>query len=168
LELGVYDNSNFNRISASRKVGVDINGLATINCYTDEYFKNYLERFDIIFIDADHKLESVVQDFNNSIDVCDKIIFLHDMIPPNEAYCSDGYCSNSFNLLAHFLKNHITIYTLDRDVGITAITKKDFQKISIDDIEQLSFTEFRNIMSGVKLYTPIEMIDKLNEEITDV
>ncbi len=111
LELGLYNGNNFRRIRAADKESVDIEPLTkpTHLMTTDEFFRQNKRRFDIVFIDADHRIESVIKDYNNAIQICNKFIFIHDMVPDCKQAASPEFqqgkwCGDGFKMLAWFLK----------------------------------------------------------------
>lgn len=83
LEIGCFDNINFNQISALHKVGVDPVSGGTHRMTSDEFFKDNKEKFDIVFIDGLHTYEQVRKDFYNSLRFLAKggTIVFHDMLP---------------------------------------------------------------------------------------
>jgi cyclopropane fatty-acyl-phospholipid synthase-like methyltransferase len=106
LELGIAKGACFNRVAPyfKRSVAVDINDKSRIvnNCSysfqgtTDDYFKVCDEKFDLIFIDANHHYKFVETDFVNSTKHLknDGIIILHDTFPPSKEYlqhCHDAW-----------------------------------------------------------------------------
>ena len=76
LEIGIRNpNDNFNKIICKRKYGVDVkkvighNGVQMWKKTSDQLF-SYLpihHKFDLIFIDGDHRCEQVMKDIFNSI-----------------------------------------------------------------------------------------------------
>ena len=75
LELGIMKGSNIQEVSkyCNRCIGVDIKDVPLPRNYefykktTDEFFENFTESPNIIFIDADHNFEQVKKDFINSL-----------------------------------------------------------------------------------------------------
>lgn len=167
LELGIGNSINFNEIKCSKKFSVDINGSAMFNGTTDEFFKQIDSdsKFDIIFIDANHDFEYVLRDFNNAIDHATKWIVLHDMIPPNQGYTSSSFCSDSFRILFHILREtSFTVYPMNENFGLTLV-KIPASKISIlPYYETASFSEFETFIKTVKLYSREEMEKILKSE----
>lgn len=176
LELGINDAGNYNAIRASRKFSVDINGSPRPSFHgtTDDFFKSNKQVFDITFIDANHDYDFVVRDLCNSSSVTNKLIVLHDMNPPNEAYTASGYCSDSYKLLALLKKEtEIDIFTLDSDYGLSFVPITEKSKnivLSTELIEKyrnLSYADFVSFRDqNIKLYTTEEMITKLKEFIS--
>jgi hypothetical protein len=163
LELGVADNHNFNQIKCLNKQSVDINGAAKFTGTTDDFFKSNKDNFDIIYIDANHDIDFVVRDFNNSIDICNKMILIHDMIPPTTMHSLSRYCSDSYKLLYHFWKNNFNILPINNDFGLTVILP-EFRKAYLSNDElNLKYEDFMfYLFSGRKLYTEEEVISLIN------
>ncbi len=166
LELGVFDNSNFNQIKSNKKFSVDMNGNAMFTGTTDDYFSQLdpLEKFDIIFIDANHDYDYVVRDFNNSVDHATQWILMHDMIPPKEKYTRPHKCSDSFRVLYHMLAfENFEIYPMNCNFGFTLI-KMPANKIYPDaEKTSITFKEFSQFISTKKLYTEDEIIKILKD-----
>jgi len=90
LEIGVYDvNTNFNKIIASDKTGVDPNKAIDIEfkMTSDRFFEQNTKTFDIIFIDGDHHAMQAQRDIVNSLYVLNDggTIVMHDCNPTEEA-----------------------------------------------------------------------------------
>ena len=107
LELGLYKGSTINLVNTvvPKCVGVDVVPVEIIGEFflgkPDEFFKLNTDTFDIIFIDADHKFESVEKDFYNSLKILNKygIIFIHDIDPISKKYTAIGYCGDSYKII---------------------------------------------------------------------
>lgn len=168
LELGVFNNYNYDSIKCQNKFSVDINGLAKYTGTTDDFF-DQLEankRFDIIFIDANHDYDYVIKDFNNSIDHADKWILIHDMVPPTLSFTESHLCSDSFKLLYYFHKEEkFELYTTVENYGLTFIkipARKVYPSESYRDVSYETFVQFLN--TSVRLYHEQELVDFFNRE----
>jgi predicted O-methyltransferase YrrM len=89
LEIGCDKNKIFNKIQCEYKVGVDPLRGGTHRMYSDSFFEQNTETFDVIFIDGLHQYDQVSRDFWNSLNCLNEngFIILHDMMPvsPEEA-----------------------------------------------------------------------------------
>lgn len=167
LELGVFDNKNFNSIKCLNKQSVDINGNVKFTGTTDDYFNSLQEdiKFDIIYIDANHDLDYVSRDYNNSVIRAKKWIIIHDMIPPNVKFTDSSLCSDSYRLLYHLMtQTENLIYPLDNDFGLTFI-KCPAKTVNIGCIDRdLNFNKFENFINSQKLYSNEEIVNIINGE----
>jgi predicted O-methyltransferase YrrM len=97
---------------------------------TDDFFKDYKsELFDLIFIDAEHALGSVITDFDNSYKNIKQngLILLHDTYPANETRfkgCRDAYKVCDWIKSNNFKGELVTLPFYD---GITIFRKCDKQ-----------------------------------------
>lgn len=164
LELGIFDNSNFNKIKCKEKFSVDLNGQAMFTGTTDEYFhqlpKNKM--FDIVFIDANHDYEYVLRDFNNAVEHTSKWILIHDMIPPTRKYIDSKYCSDSFKFLYFLLSNtKFKVYPMNNNFGLTFIEMPASKVFPSDDFKNLTYYEFVDYINERHLYSDNEIIEIL-------
>ena len=143
LELGIYDGLN---ISIIKKycdccVGVDINDVRKYFNYefkldnTDDFFNKNTEKFDIIFIDADHNAESVKKDFSNSLEILNEfgVIFIHDTDPIIEEYKQPDYCGDSYKIIDWIDETYqnLNMITLPiTEAGLTIINRKDDRRVN--------------------------------------
>lgn len=92
LELGVHQGWSWNRISCSKKVGVDIQPLfeGITKSTTDDFLEKCTDKFDVIYIDAWHDKINVFRDFLGSFKILkdDGVILFHDINPANESSTS--------------------------------------------------------------------------------
>lgn len=147
LELGVADTVNFSNVKCVNKQSVDINGAATFNMTTDDFFKTLdsEKNYDIIYIDANHDLDFVLRDFNNSVKHCNKWIFMHDLIPPSKEHTNPKYCSDCFKLLYHFInEENFKMYTMKHPsyMGLTMIKMPAREVTLKNETRNISYEEF--------------------------
>lgn len=170
LELGIFDNTNFNGIIAKQKTSVDMNGRAIFTGTTDEYFKQLDESqiFDVIFIDANHDYDYVLKDFNNSIKHCKEWLVLHDMIPPSFFHTHHSQCSDSYRILYYIIKERpdITFYTLKDPIycGLTFIRMPTKELSPSIEYKNITYQTFMGEIQKYKLYSKDEMRKILGEE----
>jgi len=88
LEIGVRGGDCFNNINCENKVGVDPDkgSAATIFNTSDEFFKSFKGKFDIIFIDGLHHADQVEKDILNSLKHLSNggTIVMHDCLPTSK------------------------------------------------------------------------------------
>lgn len=139
LELGIDDKNQkspcillSNRIK--RIVGVDINPKSLPSsiefnlCTTDEFFSSTTETFDAIFIDADHRGQSVSKDLENSLKVLNKggLIFIHDLDPSEKIYEAPEWCGDGYKILDSIDSNMYNYIVLPFDTpGIAILQRKE-------------------------------------------
>lgn len=105
-EIGASDGATYNRIAPlfRRHVAVDIAPIGHFLCEgaefyqmtSDDFFKHVgvsLKDIDLAFIDADHRREYVLRDFENALKIIrpySGLVALHDMYPPSQEMISGG------------------------------------------------------------------------------
>lgn len=139
LELGLYDGETFQKVRratfdfGSRCIGVDIKKPPIdgeiYTQTTDEFFKSYDEKVDMIFIDADHRYESVVKDLENSLKILNKTgcIVLHDTDPDNDSLFDPSRCGDSYRIVNDIEQNtnlNITTFPIS-EAGLSIVTWKN-------------------------------------------
>jgi len=142
LELGVcYDSSVCQHLrNVYRVVAVDMKpntclpaNVHFFNVNTDTFFEHNKEKFDAIFIDADHKVEQVVKDLNNSLNVLNEggLIFIHDTDPITKAFTRPGRCNDSWKMVEYLRAcSDIEAITLPiTSEGLTIVTKQDTTRV---------------------------------------
>ncbi len=154
LELGVWDGKNHKQILCKDKASVDIAWNPTFKMTTTRFFQVNGRRYDIVFIDADHRLEGGLYDYNHATRICDKFIIMHDLYPDNEQQVTDNgdFAGDIFKLLYHIIKYNVDIryYVLDGDCGMTVFLPPfntfDFadidQDVTYDDLKKLQIGRF--------------------------
>lgn len=138
LELGIYDGLNISEIApfVKRAVGVDFLdkreyfNYEFIQSSTDDFFINNNEIYDIIFIDADHNVDSVKKDLENSLKILNKhgIIFLHDTHPKESYLLDPGYCNNCYQIINYIKEYHPELELINlpiSEAGLTIVNRKN-------------------------------------------
>lgn len=172
LELGLDRGENFDTINTIDRTSVDSNPntVATYYLTTDEFFNYNSRNFDIIFIDANHEYQQVLRDFQNSLVVCNRYIFLHDMFPAKEEYIVSEKCGDAYKLLYYLIEQqHLNaeIRTLNTDCGLTVIKlplNSSYLSPPLVGVKSLSYGEFLEWAEKLPLYSVNEMIGFLQED----
>lgn len=134
LELGLYKGECIKKVSTivPRCVGVDImevphSSFLFYKCTTDEFFKQNKERFDFIFIDADHRYESAKQDLINALNILNYngTIIMHDTDPNSLHLIDPGYCGDSYKINEWLdSRSDLTYITLPIEIAGLTIIKR--------------------------------------------
>jgi hypothetical protein len=121
LELGIGEGNTWRYVNCDNKVGVDIviQGENIINCTTDDFFKTNQQKFDIIYIDADHNKLQVWNDYISGFDCLNEngIMFFHDVNPPNEKSTAFTGCGNVYDFWMNLCDNYKDLYTISGRSG---------------------------------------------------
>jgi len=134
VELGLYTGETWYKTIpyCQESYGVDvvdrqIKGNIFIGT-TDSFFKNFKHKADMIFIDADHKYESVSKDLKNSLDILNTggVIIIHDTDPIRDQLFDFGYCGDSFRIIRDLeAREELNILTLPcTEAGLSIVTRK--------------------------------------------
>jgi len=153
LEIGCFEDENFNKIKIEKKIGVDPVSGGTVRSTSDEFFLSNKFFFDIIFIDGLHIYEQVKKDIQNSLKFLnsDGIILLHDCAPlkirdqmvprSHEAWYGDTWKA----IVESRTLKELDTYTLLADNGIGIILKNKNKKIlnlNIKNFKKLKFKDY--------------------------
>lgn len=137
LELGVGQNETLQkvrRVSNARMVAVDIASpmrkVPLVHYFIKpvaEFLKNDAKGYapyDLVFIDADHRYESVKRDFKGVWPFVSEqgLVILHDVWPKNEAATDPGYCGDSWKFAVELQKTHECV-TLPYHPGLMIVRK---------------------------------------------
>jgi predicted O-methyltransferase YrrM len=150
LELGVRHGGNFTTLAkhCAKAVGVDIvpiefnmeSNMEYHQMTTDEYFKllSDEEKFDAVFIDADHSHDQSLKDFLNVKDrvIEDGFIFFHDTYPWDWSMTNKEQCGDVWKTALHIKKelhDEFEIVTLPFNPGVTICKKIKLTKQMIYD-----------------------------------
>lgn len=142
LELGVEHGVTLSAMArlVDRAIGVDIVDRRTHEggefhlMSTDEFFEQFHDTADIVFIDADHRYGSVVQDFESSLNVLSRhgVIFLHDTDPISNDYLADGFCGDAYKVVDYIKDRHPELDAVTLPVttaGLTIVTRRGDRRI---------------------------------------
>lgn len=141
LEIGVRKGHNFNNVHCPYKVGVDPDMsllkpphdnavYVTQEMTSDEYFRLYHNKFDIIFIDGDHRYEQAYNDilnaiYHTNIGGCvvvhdtNPLLYLHQMVPRQTVVWNGDVWKAIADMRS---KTSLHVFTVDTDHGVTIIT----------------------------------------------
>lgn len=147
VELGIYHCALFNRIVpfAEQLIGVDISAEAGnymqqspntrfFNGTTQEFAKE-LEvhplQVNMLFIDADHSKEAVLQDFKDFFPFVAPhgLILLHDTHPGNENLIQPEWCGTAYLAVEELLRENgaYELMTIPLSPGLTICRKRHGQ-----------------------------------------
>jgi predicted O-methyltransferase YrrM len=147
LELGVSTGDMISSINdlGINIIGVDVNDnrIKKVGLFykmtTDEFFKIFNDKVDIIFIDACHKIDFVLNDLKNSVNHLNEngIIILHDtdpkhkdLINSNGDWCGDAVKINFIEI------NDLSMVTLPiGDEGLTIIRRRKETRVKNENID---------------------------------
>jgi predicted O-methyltransferase YrrM len=144
LELGIYDGSTLARVGQyiPRVIGVDIKDLRSNKnigefhlSTTQDFLKNFKEKVDVAFIDADHSFESVKEDFTSVLPIVNELglIILHDTDPIDAKYLDKGYCGDSYKMIDWLKSEHpnLDVLTLPiSEAGLTIIKRSSDRRVN--------------------------------------
>lgn len=169
LEIGCDKDQIFSNILIDFKIGVDPVQGGNVRKTSDDFFKNNLDKFDIIFIDGLHEYEQVNKDINNSLKALNNggIILLHDCMPKSYFHQAVPRSRMSWNgdvwknIVEARANPEIDTYTCFADEGIgiifnrlnrnkLIINKKNFKKLKFRDF-YYNYREYLNIISAEEI-----------------
>lgn len=178
LEIGYYKGWSFDRIDCASKTAVDPNpckdtfqeslpygslvevedNALIIKLTSDDYFKKFPVKVDIVFIDGLHEADQVYKDLVNAFNILNDggVVVVHDCNPPKYEHTTTGiegcWTGDTYKGYLRFLAKHPYAYkTLDTDWGVGVIEK---EVVGFFASEPKNFEEFdKNRVSLLKLET---------------
>jgi hypothetical protein len=152
LELGVHLGECFDQIDVPFKIGVDIkegSSRGISPCTTDEFFAQNKEKFDLIFVDSDHRHAQAYKDITNALQCLKSetsLVVCHDMNPPSSQYESteNKKCGDCWKVGAHIrtLKEYdMVVSTFDYGCGIIKKQPNKFPIILPKDFRELTYKD---------------------------
>tara|TARA_B100000029_G_scaffold485842_1_gene539568 strand:- start:4057 stop:4737 length:681 start_codon:yes stop_codon:yes gene_type:complete len=166
LEIGCDKDSNFSKIKAKTKVGVDPVSGGNIKKTSDEYFKTNTKKFDCIFIDGLHIYEQARKDIINSIKFLDTngVIILHDCLPTKIWNQIVPKIYGHWNgdvwkaIVEARTMKHIDTYTCKADHGLGIILKRpnrNLLTLNTNNFKKLKFKDYytnhKNFMNLIEV-----------------
>jgi Methyltransferase domain len=124
LEIGTQHGNCFREVKCEHKVCVDPSkdfDQLTHTMTSDNYFKQYSDKFDIIFVDALHTEEQTIKDINNSLVILNDngTVVAHDCLPDGEGATGVHACGTSYMAPIWFRTTitNVTVQVVDTDAG---------------------------------------------------
>jgi len=171
LEIGVREpQGNYNQIVCENKIAVDPVPLeeGIIPLTSDEFFKQNLITYDVIFIDGLHEEEQVMRDIINSLKVLNEggYVICHDMSPTTELMQKvpietdeawTGDCWKAWVKLRSSRKD-LSMFVIDTDFGVGVIKKGKQKCLSLEDLSlnysnlEVNRKEWLNLISTQEFY----------------
>jgi SAM-dependent methyltransferase len=150
LEIGVADGENINRIDCATRRGVDPLGEYALAMESDEYFAQYDDSFDCIFVDGLHHAEQVYRDIQQALEHLNPggSILCHDLYPKNEAMQRvpreveewTGDCWRAWLRLRHE-RPDLRMLVIDTDYGVGLIRRGTQETLS-EDFSTADYSHF--------------------------
>ena len=165
LELGCLVNHNFDKIKVADKTGVDIKSGGTLRLSTKQFFDCNRQKYDIIFIDADHSYESSRDDLAKSLEILNQngCIILHDTLPIKEEDQSLSWNGEVWRTIVEFRsRSDLQIITADMDQGCTLVFINPKDNSPTINITNPTFEQYcKNKQNWMNLCQPSELINVL-------
>lgn len=152
LEIGCDDNQLFSKINIPEKIGVDPVSGGNYKGKSDDFFKQNIKKFDLIFIDGLHEYNQVRKDIINSLKFLNNngFILVHDCLPRSLSAQAVPRYRNIWNgdvwkAIVEFRTNpNLEIFTCLADEGISIIQiKKNSQELKLKkNVLDLKFKDY--------------------------
>lgn len=152
LEIGCDDNQLFSKINIPEKIGVDPVSGGNFKGKSDDFFKQNIKKFDLIFIDGLHEYNQVRKDIINSLKFLNNngFILVHDCLPRSLSAQAVPRYRNIWNgdvwkAIVEFRTNpNLEIFTCLADEGISIIQiKKNSQELKLKkNVLDLKFKDY--------------------------
>lgn len=173
LEIGVQDSfANFDKINVLHKVGVDPEPRTPVTheMTSDDYFKQYNDKFDLIFIDGLHLCEQVAKDIQNAIRCLTPkgVIVLHDTVPVTDKSQSrqmvDGaWMGDVWKVLPAIRSRNFEYFTVPEAAGMTVIINAYAQKpfVAVNEWSRCDWNYYQAYRKHFSNFTSFDRLDTL-------
>jgi len=169
LELGVRClKDNFNKINLPKKTGVDIEAIDPLihKMSTSEFFRTNKKKFDLIFIDADHRYDGVRHDLENALEhLTDKgVIVMHDCFPAtlrqaSPEFKNGAWCGEPYKVVAEELHGgSIRGFVVQCDYGVGVFRPGSNMTVAPADRIKVTFQALRATPQLVNLIKPVDFV----------
>ena len=150
LEVGLQYGVAWNEVKCEHKVGVEPihahEDPRILKLYSNDFFAQNRETFDIIFIDGDHVYEQVIVDIRNAKKVLNPggSIVMHDCRPLNEEYGTNPYLNGTvWRAICEIRsENGWSVCTLNDDHGVGVLREGNMEPMNIGP--HISYQEFES------------------------
>jgi len=151
LEIGVGTGDNFNKIKIESRHSVDPNYPATFSMTSGKFFQEACkDKYDIVFIDGDHKGKAVIKDIQNSLQHLSEngIVLVHDISPTSPKLARNKpkegrvtwFGSGFMQIVKLRASNpYLFIRTIDTDCGVAIIKPVKEKQELIKTPERISY-----------------------------
>jgi len=130
LEIGTQHGECFKQVNCEHKVCVDICKVfeqLTYEMSSDDYFKKFNDKFDIIFVDGLHTEEQTIKDIASSLVALNEggTIVAHDCLPDTVEATASHFCGTSYMAPIWYRTSiaNITVQVVDTDTGCAIIRR---------------------------------------------
>ncbi len=150
LEIGVDDGQCHKRVDAVHRVGVDPEPRCKVShrMGSDEFFAQNDEKFDIIFIDGDHRWQQVIRDMDNALKVLSEggTILMHDCLAcvkrsSTPVYTEGLWFGTAWKAFCLFrmLRADVSMWTIDAPMGIGVVRPGHQELYSMPSDKELNW-----------------------------
>ncbi|PHN02211.1 class I SAM-dependent methyltransferase [Flavilitoribacter nigricans] len=128
LEIGVRESTTFSRINLEDKIGINPGGSTlskVLSITSDQFFLQNDRKFDLIFVDGDHRSAQALRDLKNSlISINDNgFVVVHDTMPHNLEYTQPNWCGTVFRAVQEINQDpSISLHTVNTDHGVSILS----------------------------------------------
>jgi len=171
LEIGCDKDQIFSNIIVDLKIGVDPVQGGNVRRTSDDFFKNNIHKFDIIFIDGLHEYDQVNKDIKNSLKVLNDggAILLHDCMPKSYFHQAVPRSRMSWNgdvwknIVEARTNPEIDTYTCFADEGIAIIFNRPNRNKLIIPENNFKKLKFRDFYYNYREYLNVINSEEINK-----